>query len=91
MPRALLDGGLHLLAHRQLRVDVQRHAEAHAQLPGLLHGLVGVQHSLPAGHAGLVQHDHIGVSLDDDRYAVVADRISAATIMGAERVPEWLD
>ena len=30
------------------------------------------------------------VLVDGDRYAVVADRISAATIMGAERVPEWL-
>ncbi len=31
------------------------------------------------------------VLVDGDRYAVVADRISAATIMGAERVPAWLD
>ncbi len=31
------------------------------------------------------------VLVDGDRYAVVADRISAATIMGAERVPDWLD
>jgi diaminopimelate decarboxylase len=30
------------------------------------------------------------VLVDGDRYAVVADRIAAATIMGAERVPEWL-
>jgi diaminopimelate decarboxylase len=30
------------------------------------------------------------VLVDGDRYAVVADRIPAATIMGAERVPEWL-
>ena len=30
------------------------------------------------------------VLVDGDRYAVVADRISAATIMGAERVPDWL-
>jgi diaminopimelate decarboxylase len=30
------------------------------------------------------------VLVDGSRYAVVADRISAATIMGAERVPEWL-
>ena len=31
------------------------------------------------------------VLVDGDRFAVVADRIAAATIMGAERVPEWLD
>ena len=30
------------------------------------------------------------VLVDGDRYAVVADRIAAATIMSAERVPEWL-
>ncbi len=30
------------------------------------------------------------VLVSGDRYAVVADRIAAATIMGAERVPEWL-
>jgi diaminopimelate decarboxylase len=30
------------------------------------------------------------VLVDGGRYAVVADRIAAATIMGAERVPEWL-
>jgi diaminopimelate decarboxylase len=30
------------------------------------------------------------VLVDGDRFAVVADRISAATIMGAERVPDWL-
>ncbi len=30
------------------------------------------------------------VLVDGDRFAVVADRISAATVMGAERVPEWL-
>jgi diaminopimelate decarboxylase len=30
------------------------------------------------------------VLVDGDRYAVVADRIAAATIMGAERVPDWL-
>jgi len=30
------------------------------------------------------------VMVHGDRYAVVADRIQAATIMGAERVPEWL-
>ena len=30
------------------------------------------------------------VLVDGDRYAVVADRIPAATIMGAERVPAWL-
>jgi diaminopimelate decarboxylase len=30
------------------------------------------------------------VMVDGDRYAVVADRISAETIMNAERVPEWL-
>ncbi|MBX7483736.1 diaminopimelate decarboxylase [Qipengyuania qiaonensis] len=29
--------------------------------------------------------------VDGDRYAVVADRIAAAAIMDAERVPEWLD
>ena len=31
------------------------------------------------------------VLVDGDRYAVVADRIPAAAIMGAERVPDWLD
>ena len=31
------------------------------------------------------------VLVDGDRYAIVADRISAATMMGAERVPDWLD
>ena len=31
------------------------------------------------------------VLVDGDRFAVVADRIAAATIMGAERVPGWLD
>jgi diaminopimelate decarboxylase len=30
------------------------------------------------------------VMVDGDRYAVVADRISAETVMNAERVPEWL-
>ncbi len=30
------------------------------------------------------------VLVDGDRYAVVADRISAATMMEAERVPDWL-
>ncbi|MEW4448539.1 diaminopimelate decarboxylase [Qipengyuania sp. JC766] len=30
------------------------------------------------------------VLVDGDRYAVVADRIDAAAIMDAERVPEWL-
>lgn len=30
------------------------------------------------------------VLVDGDRYAVVADRIAAATIMAAERVPDWL-
>lgn len=30
------------------------------------------------------------VLVDGDRYAVVADRIPAETIMGAERVPDWL-
>ena len=30
------------------------------------------------------------VLVDGDRYAVVADRIAAATIMSAERVPDWL-
>ncbi len=30
------------------------------------------------------------VLVDGDRYAIVADRIPAATIMGAERVPDWL-
>ena len=30
------------------------------------------------------------VLVDGDRYAVVADRIPASTIMGAERVPDWL-
>ncbi|MEM6585500.1 MAG: diaminopimelate decarboxylase [Pseudomonadota bacterium] len=30
------------------------------------------------------------VLVDGDRYAVVADRIEAASIMDAERVPEWL-
>jgi len=29
--------------------------------------------------------------VDGDRYAVVADRIAAAAIMDAERVPDWLD
>ena len=31
------------------------------------------------------------VLVDGDRFAGVADRIAAATIMGAERVPEWLE
>ncbi|MFC4294386.1 diaminopimelate decarboxylase [Novosphingobium tardum] len=31
------------------------------------------------------------VLVDGDRYAVVADRILPATIMAAERVPDWLD
>jgi len=31
------------------------------------------------------------VMVDGDRYAVVADRISAETVMNAERVPEWLN
>jgi diaminopimelate decarboxylase len=31
------------------------------------------------------------VLVDGDRYAVVADRIPAATVMSAERVPDWLD
>ena len=31
------------------------------------------------------------VLVDGDRYAVVADRIAAAAIMDAERVPEWLE
>ncbi len=31
------------------------------------------------------------VLVDGDRFAVVADRIDAAAIMDAERVPEWLD
>jgi len=30
------------------------------------------------------------VLVDGDRYAVVADRIAAATVMAAERVPDWL-
>lgn len=30
------------------------------------------------------------VLVDGDRFAVVADRIPAATVMGAERVPDWL-
>jgi len=30
------------------------------------------------------------VLVDGDRYAVVADRIPAQTIMASERVPEWL-
>ncbi len=30
------------------------------------------------------------VLVDDDRFAVVADRIAAETILGAERVPDWL-
>ncbi|WP_298809719.1 diaminopimelate decarboxylase [uncultured Sphingomonas sp.] len=30
------------------------------------------------------------VLVDSDRYAVVADRIAAETILAAERVPEWL-
>ena len=30
------------------------------------------------------------VLVDQDRYAVVADRIAAETILAAERVPEWL-
>jgi diaminopimelate decarboxylase len=31
------------------------------------------------------------VLVDGDRFAVVADRIPAATVMAAERVPDWLD
>ena len=31
------------------------------------------------------------VLVDGDRYAVVADRIAAGTIMAAERVPDWID
>ena len=31
------------------------------------------------------------VLVDGDKFAVVADRIDAAAIMDAERVPEWLD
>jgi diaminopimelate decarboxylase len=31
------------------------------------------------------------VLVDGDRYAIVADRIAAKTIMAAERVPDWLD
>ena len=31
------------------------------------------------------------VLVDGDRFAVVADRIEAATIMDAERVPDWLE
>jgi diaminopimelate decarboxylase len=31
------------------------------------------------------------VLVDGDRYAVVADRIPASTIMAAERMPDWLD
>ncbi|KWV90451.1 diaminopimelate decarboxylase [Erythrobacter sp. YT30] len=31
------------------------------------------------------------VLVDGDKYAVVADRIAAATIMDAEQVPDWLD
>ena len=30
------------------------------------------------------------VMVDDDKWAVVADRIDPATILAAERVPEWL-
>ena len=30
------------------------------------------------------------VLVDGDRYAIVADRIEPATILAAERVPEWL-
>ena len=30
------------------------------------------------------------VLVDGDRFAVVADRIAAETILAAERVPEWL-
>jgi diaminopimelate decarboxylase len=30
------------------------------------------------------------VLVSDDKYAVVADRIQPETIMGAERVPEWV-
>ena len=30
------------------------------------------------------------VLVDGDRFEVVADRLPAADIMGAERVPEWL-
>jgi diaminopimelate decarboxylase len=28
--------------------------------------------------------------VDGDRYAVVADRIEPATILAAERLPDWL-
>ena len=31
------------------------------------------------------------VLVDEDRFAVVADRIDASSIMDAERVPDWLD
>ena len=31
------------------------------------------------------------VLVDDDRYAVVAERIGADSIMDAERVPDWLE
>jgi diaminopimelate decarboxylase len=31
------------------------------------------------------------VLVNGGRWAVVADRIPAATIMAAERVPDWLD
>ncbi len=31
------------------------------------------------------------VMVDGDRFAVVADRIAAETILAAERIPEWLD
>lgn len=31
------------------------------------------------------------VLVDGDRYAIVADRIAAGTIMAAERVPDWID
>lgn len=31
------------------------------------------------------------VLVDGDRYVVVADRITAGTIMAAERVPDWID
>ena len=31
------------------------------------------------------------VLVDGDRYAVVADRIAAGTIMAAERVPDWIE
>ena len=30
------------------------------------------------------------VMVDGDKFAVVADRIPAGTIMAAERVPDWL-